>query len=200
MQAVLVRTDLRADEQEWGQLIAQTAQGDQAALAALYDRTSSRVYGVALKILGDREAAEEVTLDVYTQVWRQAHKYDESRGTPGGWLMTLARTRSIDRYRAGYAERGKLQPLETAALFASEEMDPEQQAAAQERQQVVREALKALSPEQREAISLACFWGLSHSEIADKLKLPLGTVKTRIRQGMIKLRELLSQHEEGLVS
>ncbi|MGH7235848.1 MAG: sigma-70 family RNA polymerase sigma factor [Nitrospiraceae bacterium] len=200
MQAVLVRTDLRADEQEWGQLIAQTAQGDQAALAALYDRTSSQVYGVALKILGDREAAEEVTLDVYTQVWRQAHKYDESRGTPGGWLMMLARTRSIDRYRAGYAERGKLQPLETAALFASEEMDPEQQAAAQERQQVVREALKALSPEQREAISLACFWGLSHSEIADKLKLPLGTVKTRIRQGMIKLRELLGQHEEGLVS
>ena len=108
-----VETTSRVHKQEWGQLIAQTAQGDQAVLATLYDRTSPQVYGLVLKILDNREAAEEVTLDVYTQVWRQAHTYDETRGTPGSWLMTLARTRAIDRFRAGAAERDRLNPLDT---------------------------------------------------------------------------------------
>jgi RNA polymerase sigma-70 factor (ECF subfamily) len=195
-----VLTTRRVHEQEWGALIAQTAQGDQTALAALYDRTSPQVYGLALKILGNREEAEEVTLDVYTQVWRQAHTYDGTRGTPGGWLMMLARTRAIDRFRAGHAERGKLEPLEAASFFASEGSNPEQETVEQERQRFVRDALTSLSPEQREAIALAYCFGLSQSEIAGKLKLPLGTVKTRMRLGMIKLREYLAPHEEGLAS
>lgn len=193
-----VQTSDRTYEQEWGRLIAQTAQGDQAALSTLYDRTSPQVYGLALKILGDREAAEEVTLDVYTQVWRQAHTYDESRGTPGAWLMILARTRAIDRFRAGYAERGKLDSLDVATLFVSDGLNPEQETSEQERRRLVRQALSNLSVEQREAIALAYFWGLSQSEIAAKLQLPLGTVKTRVRLGMMKLRELLAPHEEGL--
>ena len=200
MLVIPLETTRSIHEQEWGQLIAQTAQGDQAALATLYDRTSPQVYGLALKILGNREAAEEVTLDVYTQVWRQAHTYDETRGSPGGWLMTLARTRAIDRFRAGAAERGRIQSLDAVEFFVSDGKTPEQDLAGQERRRYVQQALASLTAEQREAIALAYFYGLSQSEIADKLNLPLGTVKTRMRLGMMKLREALAPYQEGLVS
>ena len=188
-----------AQDQEWAQLIALTAQGDQAALATLYDRTSPQVFGLVLKILNNREAAEEVTLDVYTQVWRQAHTYDRTRGAPGAWLMMLARTRAIDRFRAGAAEHGRVESLDAAQLFASDEDTPEQDVEGQERRKFVQQALAVLTSEQRQAIGLAYFYGLSQSEIAEKLQLPLGTVKTRIRLGMIKLREALAPYEAGLV-
>ena len=187
-------------ETEWGLLITQTAQGDQAALATLYDRSSPQVYGLIFKILGNREAAEEVTLDVYTQVWRQAHAFDETRGTPGGWLMMLARTRAIDRFRAGFAERGKLEDLDVASFFSSDDPTPDQEVEEQQRRQSVRQAVATLSAEQQEVIALGYFYGLSQSEIADKLRLPLGTVKTRMRLGMIKLREVLAPHKEEFVS
>ncbi|WP_447598264.1 sigma-70 family RNA polymerase sigma factor [Nitrospira sp. Nam80] len=188
----------RLQQQEWGDLIARTAQGDHAALALLYDRTSPWVYGMAMKILGDGGAAEEVTLEVYTQVWRQASLYDAQRGTPAGWLTTLARTRAIDRFRADYLEKGRRTPLDTAADLPSDEGDPEQDTMGQERRRLVQAALALLPSEQREAIALAFFWGLSHREIAEQVKAPLGTVKTRIRMGMIKLREHLAPHEKGL--
>lgn len=195
-----LETTRQVYEQGWGQLIAQTAQGDQAALATLYDRTSSQVFGLVLKILDNREAAEEVTLDVYTQVWRQAHTYDETRGTPGGWLMTLARTRAIDRFRAGAAERGRIQSLDAVEFFVTDGKTPEQDLAGQERRRYVQQALALLTVEQREAIALAYFYGLSQSEISTKLKLSLGTVKTRMRLGMMKLREALASYQEGLAS
>lgn len=187
-------------ETEWGLLITQTAQGDQAALATLYDRSSPQVYGLIFKILGNREAAEEVTLDVYTQVWRQAHTFDTTRGTPGGWLMMLARTRAIDRFRAGFAERGKLEDLDVASFFSSDDPTPDQEVEEQQRRQSVRQAVATLSAEQQEVIALGYFYRLSQSEIADKLRLPLGTVKTRMRLGMIKLREVLAPHKEEFVS
>lgn len=196
----IVESHQRIQEQEWVGLIARTAQGDQAALAAFYDASSPYVFGLVMRILSDREAAAEVTLDVYSQIWRQARSYDASRGTAGSWVMTLARTRAIDRFRAGYLERGRQAPLETAAELPGHEADPEQQTAGLERQRLVQEALATLSAEQREAISLAYYWGLSQSEIAGKLKLPLGTVKTRVRLGMQKLREVLAPHEEGLAT
>lgn len=183
---------------EWAELIVLIAQGDQTALAMLYDRTSPQVFGLVLKILDNREAAEEVTLDVYTQVWRQAHTYDVTRGAPGAWLMTLARTRAIDRFRAGAAERGRIESLDAAQLFASDEGTPEQNVAGQERRQYVQRALTTLTAEQRQAIALAYFYGLSQSEIAEQLQLPLGTVKTRMRLGMMKLREALAPYEAGL--
>ncbi len=185
-------------QQEWGDLIARTAQGDHAALALLYDRTSPWVYGMAMKILGDCGAAEEVALEVYTQVWRQASLYDARRGTPAGWLTTLARTRAIDRFRADYLEKGRRTPLETAADLPSADDDPEQDTMEGERRRLVQAALALLPPEQREAIALAYFWGLSHSEIAEQVHAPLGTVKTRIRMGMVKLREHLAPYEKGL--
>ena len=158
------------------------------------------MYGLIYKILGNREAAEEVPLDVYTQVWRQAHAFDETRGTPGGWLMMLARTRAIDRFRAGFAERGKLEDLDVASFFSSDGPTPDQEIETQQRQQSVRQAVATLSAEQQEVIALGYFYGLSQSEIADQLKLPLGTVKTRMRLGMIKLREVLAPQKEELVS
>jgi RNA polymerase sigma-70 factor (ECF subfamily) len=188
-----------AQDLEWAKLIALTAQGDQAALATLYDRTSPQVFGLTLKILNNHETAEEVTLDVYTQVWRQAHTYDRTRGAPGAWLMTLARTRAIDRFRAEAAEHGRIESLDVAEFFASDHQTPEQDVEGQERRRFVQQALEALTAEQRQAIALAYFYGLSQSEIAETLRLPLGTVKTRIRLGMIKMREALAPYEAGLV-
>ncbi|WHZ16320.1 MAG: hypothetical protein OJF52_003169 [Nitrospira sp.] len=190
----------RVQEREWGELIARTAQGDQASFTILYDASNPYVFGLVMRILGDREAAEEVTLDVYSQLWRQARSYDASRGTPGSWVMTLARTRAVDRFRAGYLERGRQAPLETAAELPGEGNDSEQQTVGLERQRLVQQAMAMLTVEQREAIALAYYWGLSQSEIADKLKLPLRTVKTRVRLGMQKLREILAPHEEGLAT
>lgn len=198
MGTLLVQPRVRADEQEWAGLIARTAQGDQMALAALYDRTSAYVHGLVLKILGDPHQAEEVTLDVFTQVWRQAHTYDEGRGAPGSWLLTLARSRAIDRLRAGTTERVRQVSLESVDALPDESGDPEQASIGAQRQRLVARALAGLAAEQREAIALAYFAGLSQSEIATKLELPLGTVKTRIRLGMIKMRDLLAPYQDGL--
>jgi RNA polymerase sigma-70 factor, ECF subfamily len=185
-------------DHEWAQLIARTAQGDQDALAAFYDRTSPQVFGFICKILNNREAAEEVTLDVYTQVWRQAHTYDQRRGAPGAWLMTVARTRAIDRFRARATEYGRLESLDAVELFASGDDTPEQEIHGQQRRRYVQQALTVLTTEQRQAVALAYFYGLSQSEIAEKLQVPLGTVKTRMRSGLIRLREALAPFEAGL--
>ena len=199
MSVMALETTKSAQDQEWAQLIALTAQGDQRALATFYDRTSPQVFGLVLKILNNREAAEEVTLDVYTQVWRQAHTYDQTRGAPGAWLMTLARTRAIDRFRAGAVEHGRLESLDAVEFLISNDETPEQDVEGRERRRYVQQALAILSEEQRQAIALAYFYGLSQSEIAQKLELPLGTVKTRIRLGMMKLREALAPYEAGLM-
>lgn len=187
-------------EQEWAGLLARIAVGDQSALGELYDASSAKVFGLAMKILGDHAAAEETTLDVYAQVWRRASSYDAERGTPGSWLMTLAKHRAIDRFRSSYLERGRQVPLEHTAELPGHEETPEQYSAGLERQRLVQQALASLSVEQRQAIALAYYWGMSQSEIAEQLKLPLGTVKTRMRLGMIKLREVFAPHGEGLLS
>ena len=187
-------------DQEWTGLPARIAAGDQPALAEFYDASSAKVFGLAMKILADRTAAEEVTMDVYKQVWRRASTYDTERGTPGSWLMMLAKTRAIDRFRSSYLERGRQVPLDQAAELPGDAATPEQYSADLERQRLVQEAMASLSAEQRQAIALAYYWGLSQSEIADRLQLPLGTVKTRMRLGMIRLREVLAPHGEGVRS
>jgi len=188
------------DEQEWSGFLARIAAGDQSALAELYDASSAKVFGLAMKILGDRDAAEEITVDVYTQVWRKIASYDAQRGTPGSWLMTMTKNRAIDGFRSRYLERGRQVPLDQAAELPGDAAIPEQYSADLERQRLVQEAMASLSAEQRQAIALAYYWGLSQSEIADRLRLPLGTVKTRMRLGMIRLREVLAPHGEGLRS
>ena len=188
------------DEQEWSGFLARIAAGDQSALAELYDASSAKVFGLAMKILGDRDAAEEITVDVYTQVWRKIASYDAQRGTPGSWLMTMTKNRAIDGFRSRYLERGRQVPLDQAAELPGDAATPEQYSADLERQRLVQEAMASLSAEQRQAIALAYYWGLSQSEIAGRLRLPLGTVKTRMRLGMIRLREVLAPHGEGVRS
>lgn len=187
--------DLR--EQQWVMLIRRAATGEQEALAELYDGTSRWVYGVALRILGDQMMAEEVTVDVFEQVWRQAASYDLDRGKPLAWLLMLARSRAIDRLRSSNQQRQREEPLALDSSSAASIIDPEEELLVSEKRRLVQSALASLRPEQREAVELAYFLGLTQSEIAEQLQLPLGTVKTRIRLGMIKLRELFLPLQEG---
>ena len=173
-------------------LVERVASGDQSALAALYDATNRPVYSIILRILGEESSAEEVLLDVYTQVWRQAASYDDNRGAPLAWMATIARSRAIDRLRSGWQDRHRKESLDVLGAVPANAASPEESAAASERQTLVREALNLLTYEQRQVIELAYYSGLSHSEIAEKLNQPLGTVKTRTRLGMMKLREALA--------
>jgi len=182
------------------ELIARTAQGDEAALGAFYDKTGSQVYGLAFRVLSDTTMAEEVTMDVYMQVWKQAGKFDQSRGNPMVWLTVLTRSRAIDRLRVGKKDRETREPLEGLSEEQGVEGDPEQRSFYLEQGRIVRQALASLPVEQREVIELAYFGGLSQSEMATKIGQPIGTVKTRVRLGMIRLRHVLRPFQKGLAS
>ncbi len=189
--------DLHAVEETRSEMIRRVARGDSSALAELYDATSPFVFGLALKILRDSGAAEEVTLDVFLQVWRQARAFDDKRGKPSAWLVTMARSRAIDRLRSKARPWVSAEPLDAAAARSSDGPGPHEECERSERRRRVASAMAQLSPEQREAITTAYFSGLSHSEIAARLGKPLGTIKTRIRLGMMRLREILGPPDEG---
>jgi RNA polymerase sigma-70 factor (ECF subfamily) len=177
-------------EVNWTALLRRIADGDQSAVAELYDGTKTLIFGLALRILGERMAAEDVVVEVYTQVWKRAQTYDAQRGTPLSWLLTMTRSRAIDALRARQRVRST-EPLETAADAQADTPDPEKVSGFVERRRIVCQALDSLSVEQRQVIELAYFSDLSHAEIAEKLSQPLGTIKTRIRTGLLRLRELL---------
>ena len=180
---------LRIQEEALVALVARAAEGDQTALAALYDETSGLVYGLALRILRDQQAAEDVTIDVYAQVYRQVSRYDAHRGTPSAWLVTLTRSRALDRLRQEAHRRAREAPLEATTRLPALSAGPEECSATTELRRLVQRALALLTPEQRQVIELAYYAGLSHTEIAATLGQPLGTVKTRIRTGLMLLRE-----------
>lgn len=192
MQLAIDTAEARARDQDLISLVELIATGDQSALATLYDATNRLIYSLILRVLGDMSSAEEVLIDVYSQVWRQAASYDSNRGAPLAWMATIARSRAIDRLRSGWQDQRRKESLDVLGDAPANTASPEEMAAASERQTLVRDALKLLTPEQREVIELAYYSGLSHSEIAEKLKQPLGTVKTRTRLGMMKLREALT--------
>lgn len=169
------------------------AQGNQDAFASFYDQTHRLVFSLALRILNDRGLAEEVTTDVFMQVWRQAANFETMRGTPLSWLMTIARTRSIDRLRASSHLRQESETLDAVMHQAAPTDNPEKVSIYTERQKLVREALQQLTPDQRQLIEAAYFEGLSQSELAEKFALPLGTVKTRVRAGMMLLKKVLAE-------
>lgn len=176
-------------------LLHAVARGDEAALATLYDRYASILLGLVLRILHSRGEAEDVLQEVFLQVWRRANDFDESRGRAFTWLVTLARSRAIDRLRSLDA-RGRA--ATAAAAEASEQVgDASLDALRAEQSEIVRAALAQLSEEQRTTLLLAYQEGLTQTEIAERLKQPLGTVKTRTRAGLIKLRELLRDKFEG---
>ena len=195
-----VGNDLAFRDQELSGLIARTAQGEEDALGALYDYTSAQLYGLALRVLDDPTMAEEVVLDVYMQVWKQANQFDANRGKPIVWLAVMTRSRAIDRLRTGQAERLNRETLDVVEEECDPSENPEDSVAQNEQRGLVQQALASLTSEQRQVIELAYFGGLSQREIATKLGEPLGTVKTRVRLGMMKLRNILGPFQEELAS
>lgn len=168
--------------------------GDASALEALYARYARPVLAVCRRILGDPRDAEEAMLDAFAQVWEHGDRYDSGRASPLSYLMTVARSRAIDRARA-VGRHGRLLSHEDEALLTALDLQPPLLASplatllSAEDRSVVETALRVLTAEQREAVELAFFEGLSHREVADRLAAPLGTVKTRIRQGLLRLRD-----------
>ena len=180
-----------AREDMWKDYVRRCAMAESAALAKLYDESSPVVFAVAVRMIRNEADAEEVTLDTYTQLWRTASGYDPARGSVGAWLVTIARSRAIDKLRSRAARNHLEHPLESGAEPRSTSNNPEENCALSQRRRQVLAALDQLPAEQRQAIELAYYSGLPHSELAGRLGQPLGTVKTRIRLGMNKLRELL---------
>ena len=176
-------------------LLKAIAAKDEAALAQLYDRYRVILFGLLMRILNNREEAEDVLQELFLQVWRKAADFDESRGRPFTWLVTLGRSRGIDRLRAlasseRVAEAGAREVAEEISDAAADAFKSEQRG-------LVSDALAKLPDEQKRPIMLAYFDGLTQTEIATRLGAPLGTVKTRMRTGMLRLRELLAGQGES---
>jgi RNA polymerase sigma-70 factor (ECF subfamily) len=177
-------------EVEWVELVKSVALRDQRALHRLYERAHRMVFTLAVRITHDRGAAEEVTLDVFHDVWRRASAYDAANGTVLGWIMNQARSRAIDRVR--FEQRRKRlapQPQDAAPIEYAD--DPQQMFALGEQRAALRGALLQLTADERHVIETAYFAGLTHVEVAKRLGQPLGTVKTRIRSGIAKLRKTM---------
>jgi len=178
------------------ELLHAVARGDEVALACLYDGYRVILFGLLVRILNSREEAEDVLQEVFLQVWKRASDFDEARGRPFTWLVTLARSRAIDRLRSlGSRERVA---QNAAREIIEETSDVIEDAIRAEEAKVVRQALQEIPEEQRRVLELAYFEGLTQSEVARRLETPLGTIKTRMRSGMIKLRELLGDQFKRL--
>jgi RNA polymerase sigma-70 factor (ECF subfamily) len=176
-----------------GEVIRRIQAGDRNAFLQFYDRYASLLLSVAARVLGERREAEDVVQEVFTQIWRKSAGYDPGLGSLSSWVVTLARNKAIDRIRASTRRRRLLEEI----ALSAEAMSPEPPQSAndslygRERAQRIHSALADLAVEQRQVIELAFFAGLTQSEIATRLDQPLGTVKARIRRGMLRLREQL---------
>jgi len=175
---------------ELAELLQRSARGDRSAFAALYDATAARVHGLALRVVRDPAQAEEVTQEAFLEIWRTASRYDVSRGSAVSWLLTIAHRKAVDRVRSAeassrrestYHHRNQTVDHDTTADAATASLEARR----------VRAALGALTDVQREAIELAYFGGYTHTEVATLLDLPVGTAKTRIRDGLIRLRDTI---------
>ncbi len=181
--------DLTSEE-----LLVEVGSADQAAFAVLYDRVTPQVLGVTLRVLRDRALAEEVTQEVLVEVWRKADRFDPERGTASGWITTLAHRRAVDRVRSEQASRDRDDRVSRRdEVRAFDAVADEVQVNLDHWQ--VRRALSTLTERQREAIELAYFGGHTYRDVARVLGIPEGTAKSRLRDGLLRLREAL----EGLV-
>jgi RNA polymerase sigma-70 factor (ECF subfamily) len=184
-----LNSDLPAmhDERELMHLLARTALKDRMAFRRLYDRTSGKLLAVALRLMRDRDRAEDVLQDAFVQIWHRAQDYHALRGTVMGWLVTIVRYRAIDTLRRERlsASDAELVDIEDPAPT------PEAETGAREETDALTECMRRLSPTQRQSISLAFLDGLTHEQLAGRLDSPLGTIKSRIRRSLERLRECL---------
>ncbi len=181
----------RADKVELARLMSCSARGDQAAFALLYDSTSARVFGLVLRVVRDHCQSEEVTQEAFLEIWRTASRFDVTRGSAISWLMTIAHRKAIDRVRSAEASSRRdtsYHQNNTSRVAGDETLEAVEASFEATR---VRAALDALSPVQREALDLAYFQGHTYTQVATMLQLPVGTAKSRIRDGLIRLREVL---------
>ena len=181
-------TDDRVVDRETAQRMAE---GDPEALAAVYDRHIRSVFGLAMRVLQDQGDAEDVVQEVFSQAWSQAKRYDATRGSVASWLLMMSRSRAIDRLRSRRAQPDATRHDRTVVDLPDPALGAEQRVLTAESAAGLRTALAALPLTQRVAIELAYFEGVTQTQIADRLEQPLGTVKTRIRTGLLKLREAL---------
>ena len=181
-----------AGSSEEGLLLRRIAKGDHSAFAGLYDRVAGILFSNAIHMLGDRREAEEVVQDVFLQIWHKAATFESELGSPLSWMLAITRNRCIDRLRSRQrrarmfdeaVEQTEIEAEASGSTFAHA-FSPEEMAA-------VRHAVASLPADQRQAIAMAFFGAMTHQEIADALQEPLGTVKARIRRGMLKLRDSL---------
>jgi RNA polymerase sigma-70 factor (ECF subfamily) len=177
-------------EQDWATLVQSIAAGDQLALHAVYEMAHRIVFTLIMRITANREAAEELTIDVFHDVWQRASRYDAANGTVLGWIMNQARSRAIDRLR--FESRQKRSHGNDVQPVAEVAADPRDVIELREQGEALRAALATLTPDERQAIETTFFAGLTHAEAAARLNQPLGTIKTRIRSGLHKLRRTLA--------
>jgi len=171
-------------------LLGRVAEGDQGAFSQLYDQTSGRVFGLVRRLLKDSAQSEEVTQEIFLEVWQNAKRYDPTKGSAATWMLTMAHRRAVDRIRSSQSTRERdqkigLRDMETEYDSVSESVEISVE------HERVGKALQRLTELQRQAVTLAYYGGYSHSEVAEMLKVPIGTVKTRLRDGMIRLRDEL---------
>ena len=187
--------DQRTAEESQAGLLHRIAAQDRQALAEFYDQTAAVLFSTAVRILGDAHEAEEIVQDVFVQIWNKAATFDDALGAPFHWAVGITRNRSIDRLRARQRRTRALEKMtEETANQPAASVPRNEFALSEEELTGVRSAVKRLPSDQRQAIEMAFFGGMAHSEIAGALNQPLGTVKARIRRGMLKLRESLQAY------
>jgi RNA polymerase sigma-70 factor (ECF subfamily) len=184
------KAEVRVSEKDWVRLVQSIAAGDQLALHSLYEQTHRIVFTLIVRITNNRETAEELTVDVFYDVWRRASAYDPAGGSVVGWIMNQARSRAIDRLRFENRKKRVINYLENP-LITTAANDPQHAWQVKEQSQFLQNALEVLTPEERQVIESAFFSELTYQEVAAKLNQPIGTVKTRIRSGLSKLRQKL---------
>ncbi len=179
-----------SDPQRLVALLARSSRGDEQAFAELYDLTASRVHGLARRVVRDPAQAEEVAQEAYLEIWRQSARFDAARGSALAWMLTIVHRRAVDRVRS--AESAQERDQRYAAVGDGPEYDVvDEEVTTRMESARVRRALDSLTEVQREAVTLAYYGGYTHREVADLLDVPLGTVKTRMRDGLIRLRDAL---------
>ena len=177
-----------ASAPDLAELLKACGKGDQAAFAALYDATSSRVVGLAVRVVRDPAQAEEVAQEAFLEIWRSSGRFDPAKGSPLGWLLTIVHRKAVDRVRSAEASSRRDLTYHHQNQPVAHDATAEAAHASLEGRRV-RGALQSLTPAQREALELAYFGGYTHTEVATMLDLPVGTAKTRIRDGLIRLRD-----------